>query len=88
MTTYPVICQRCSFRYQAHQLRKEWTGFMVCEYCYDPRHPQDYVKAVPDDMRVPYTRPENTTVSVEADINETTQTDTPSGTFTSNNNTI
>jgi hypothetical protein len=84
MIRQKASCQRCSFEYKYNDLRKEWTGLYVCEYCYDPRHPQDYVKAVPDDMRVPYTRPENTTVSVEADMNETTQTDIPSGTFSSN----
>lgn len=82
--SYKVICQRCGFEYKNWQLQKEWTDLMVCEYCYDPRHPQDYVKAMPDDMRVPYVRPENLTVSIEADINTDTQTSVPSGTFNSN----
>jgi NAD-dependent SIR2 family protein deacetylase len=87
--TYNVICQRCGFQYKNFQLRKEpRTELMVCEYCYDPAHPQDFVTAKSDLQQVPYVRPDNTTVSVEVDINETTQTDVPSGTFNSNNNTL
>lgn len=25
-----AICDRCGFAFQLGQLRKEWTGFMVC----------------------------------------------------------
>jgi protein-arginine kinase activator protein McsA len=87
--TYNVICQRCGFEYKNFQVRKEpRTELIVCEPCYDPAHPQDFVKAKTDLQQVPYVRPDNTTVSVEVDINETTQTDVPSGTFNSNNNTL
>lgn len=89
MTSQKVYCQRCLFLYKPEQLRKEpETQLMVCEYCYDPKHPQDYVRGQPDDVRVPYVRPENTTISVEADINQTTQTSVPSGTFNTNNTTF
>lgn len=39
-------CQRCGFDYRASQMRKEWNGSLVCEDCYEPRHPQDFVKSV------------------------------------------
>ena len=35
-----AICDRCGFRYQYTQLKKEWTGFRVCSECYEPKHPQ------------------------------------------------
>lgn len=40
------ICDRCSFKYRRYQLRKEATGFVVCDACYDGaydkiRHPQN-----------------------------------------------
>ena len=40
------ICDRCSFKYRRYQLRKEATGFVVCDGCYDGaydlvRHPQN-----------------------------------------------
>lgn len=40
------ICDRCSFKYRRYQMRKESTGFVVCDACYDGvydlvRHPQN-----------------------------------------------
>jgi PHP family Zn ribbon phosphoesterase len=34
------ICDRCSFEFKLLQLKKEWTGFKVCDDCYEPKHPQ------------------------------------------------
>lgn len=34
------ICDRCGFQYLLNELRKEWTGFKVCQECYEPKHPQ------------------------------------------------
>ena len=41
-----TICDRCSFKYRRRQMRKEATGFVVCQKCYDGkydavRHPQN-----------------------------------------------
>jgi hypothetical protein len=43
------ICDRCGFKYPLPQLRREWTGLMVC--------PQDF-DARPAEMRPPSVRPE------------------------------
>jgi len=58
-----VICDRCGFKYKARQLRREWTGLMVCHGpmttdCWDERHPQDFVKGRPDRQSPPWTRSE------------------------------
>jgi len=55
--SWNVICDRCGEKYKAGQIRKEWTGLMVCEGCWEPRHPQDFIRTVPDTMSVPYVRP-------------------------------
>ena len=86
--SYNVICDRCGFQYKNYELHKEWTGYIVCDPCWEPRHPQEMIKARPDMKPLPYTRPENLTVSVEADVNSTTQTTVPAGTFTTNNETL
>jgi hypothetical protein len=39
-------CMRCGFRYHASELIKEWTGFLVCSPCLDPRHPQDLIRGI------------------------------------------
>lgn len=59
-----AICDRCGFQYGLGDLRKEWTGLMVCSGpgtndCWERRHPQEYVRAVPDTQGVrPDMRPE------------------------------
>lgn len=52
-------CFRCGGSYLASMLRKEWQGYYVCQRCWEPRHPQDFVKGVPDDPSVPWTQPDN-----------------------------
>lgn len=57
-SNWKAICDRCGFRYRSDQLRKEWTGLMVCSEDFERRHPQDFVRGVPDRQNVPWTRPE------------------------------
>ena len=42
-------CQRCGFDIYGSKLKKEWTGLLVCEKCWEPRHPQDFVRARKED---------------------------------------
>lgn len=56
------ICDRCGFERPLIALRKEWTGLKVCSECWEPRHPQDFVKGVPDKQSVPDPRPDPTPV--------------------------
>lgn len=53
-----AICDRCGFEYKSYQLRKEWQGLMTCKSCWEPRHPQDFVRVTRDDQTPPWTRPE------------------------------
>lgn len=58
-----AICDRCGFKYRHTQLRKEWTGYMVCfgvgtNDCWEPRHPQDFVRGVKDQQSFPNPRPD------------------------------
>ena len=53
-----AICDRCGFKYRLSQLRREWTNLMVCHGpetngCWEPRHPQEYIRA-PGPDRAPY----------------------------------
>lgn len=68
-----AICDRCGHKFKASQLRPEWTGLRVCSGsgtndCWEARHPQLSVKAVPDKQSVPWSRPEADDVVV-GDIN-------------------
>ena len=80
-----VICQRCGVKYLNDAVEKEWTGLLVCKKkCFDQRHPQDFVRTLPDDQTIPYSSPEPTDVNV--DVTYDTETGVqehtiPSGTF-------
>lgn len=68
MTTFKkdqwnAICDRCGFKYKSGQIRLEWNGLRVCHGegtngCWEPRHPQDFVRGKKDDQTVPWTRSE------------------------------
>lgn len=64
-----AICDRCGFECKSYQLSQEWTGLMVCKDCWEPRHPQDTIKGVPDRQALPWTRPEPADVFHEANDN-------------------
>jgi hypothetical protein len=53
------ICDRCGFQYKASETRKEWTGLIVCDRCWEERHPQEFVRGVPDKQAAPEPRPDS-----------------------------
>lgn len=52
------ICDFSGFKYPLSQLVRNWDGAMVHYSFRDKRNPQDFVRGVPDDQRVPNPRPE------------------------------
>lgn len=49
----PGICPRCGAKRNISNFRREWTGQRVCSDCWDPRHPQEFVRGVADRQQVP-----------------------------------
>lgn len=45
-----VECSRCGFDCRASQAKKEWNGLVVCPKCWEPRHPQDFIRGRTDDQ--------------------------------------
>jgi len=43
-----AICDVCGLRYLSSELSKRWDGLVVCEDDWEPRHPQEFVRAVAD----------------------------------------
>ena len=62
--SWNLVCDRCSKKIKADESKLEWTGFIVCNDCYEQRHPQDFVKAKIDKIIVPYIRPPSDTYIV------------------------
>ncbi len=68
-----AICDRCGFEYPLAELRKEWTGLMVCKSDWDYREPQlEPPKVAPEGVAVPNNRPDNQIFTVP---NTTTRDD-------------
>ena len=77
LNKYNVICQRCGVKYKNDEVEREWTGLIVCkEKCFELRHPQDFVRAIPDDTRVPFASPPPTDVFVSITYDTTLTEDT------------
>lgn len=54
-----AICDRCAFKRRHADLRKEWTGLMVCDECYDVRPPDmSPPRIVPEGLPVRNARPD------------------------------
>ena len=64
-----AICDQCGAKRKSSQLIERWDGLMVCKPtvnsgCWEPRHPQDSIRPMPDQQKLPWTRPESTDVFV------------------------
>ena len=56
---YRVICDFCGLKKWASECRMTWDNFFVCaDTCWQPRHPQDFVRARNDNTSVPIARPD------------------------------
>lgn len=51
------VCDRTGRILLARDTRKEWNGLIVDKNEWEPRHPQEFVRGVPDDQSVPEPRP-------------------------------
>ena len=76
-----VICDFCGRKRKASECRMTWDNFFVCaDTCWQPRHPQDFVRGVADDQTVPVVRSDvvqsmgTTTLSSAASKNAVTVT--------------
>ena len=56
-----VECDRTGFTVYASQSKKEWTGHIVRDQSWEPRHPQDFVRGIGDKQSVYDPRPQNLT---------------------------
>lgn len=55
-----AICDRCGFEFPLRELRKEWTGLMVCRSDFDERPPEQKAPNVrPEGVAKPNARPDN-----------------------------
>jgi hypothetical protein len=55
---YLVMCELCAINYYRSECRKNWKGQIVCDDCYEERHPQELIKTRPDIARPEDPRPD------------------------------
>jgi len=52
-----AVCWQCGRKFKASQMKKHWQGYYVCQQHWEPRHPQDFVRAVADAVPPPWVQP-------------------------------
>lgn len=50
-------CDECGAKRKSDVARHRWDGAIVCPRCWEPRHPQDFVRGVKDDQSIAWSRP-------------------------------
>lgn len=53
-----IYCDQCGFKVRRSQSRKRWDGAVVCTKDWEPRHPQDRIKARAERQVINDPRPE------------------------------
>ena len=49
-------CDRCGRKRKGSELRQQWNGLWVCPEEWEPRQPQDFVKAIKERPTPPFVR--------------------------------
>jgi len=52
-----VVCFQCGRKRKASETVRNWQGYYVCPEHNEPRHPQDFVRGVPDNQTPPWVQP-------------------------------
>ena len=55
---YNALCDVCGFKFKSVDLKQRWDGLMVCETDWETRHPQELIRPIQDQNKLPWTRPE------------------------------
>ena len=55
---WKATCEVCGLWYKASQLRLRWDGLRVCRMDFEHRHPQEFLRSVPDEVPPHWTAPE------------------------------
>jgi hypothetical protein len=60
-----AYCDSCGFKFKSDQLKLRWDNFMVCKHCWEPRQPQDLLRAVRETSNnLPWARPDTDGIDV------------------------
>ena len=51
-----IRCDRCGKKIKGTEARQTWNNLYVCGPCWEPRHPQDFVRSVVEHPTPPFVR--------------------------------
>jgi hypothetical protein len=54
--SWNASCDRCGRKRKGDELKKTWNNLWVCSEHWEPRHPQDFVKAVKENPTPSFVR--------------------------------
>lgn len=54
---FNLYCDVCARKIKAQDAKHRWDGLIVCHADWEPRQPQDFVKAKIDKITIPFARP-------------------------------
>jgi hypothetical protein len=57
--TWNASCSMCGRKRKANEMVRNWQGMYRCPEHNEVRHPQEYVRAVPDIQTPPWVQPES-----------------------------
>ena len=77
---YNAFCDVCGFKYKASELRKRWDGMMCCKDDWEPRHPQEFLRSVPE-RKIPFSRPRNQDMTISVPSTFTSPMEDNTGTY-------
>lgn len=64
-----VICDVCGFEFKSDQVRMRWDNLIVCKEDWEPRHQQDFIRAVEEKIVPDFVRPVPADVFVDVNYN-------------------
>ena len=64
---HKFVCDVDGMTYYSEDKRIRWDGAVVHKDNWEPRHPQDKIKAIKDTQQVPHVRPEKGDGSTDAE---------------------
>lgn len=74
-----AICDNCGRKRKASEMVKTWDGLYSCPHHVGiTRHPQDFVRGIPDDQAAPWTRSQGADTFIEVHDVLTVDTSTES----------
>jgi hypothetical protein len=77
-----VQCDRCGLDVLSDIVRKEWNGAVVCDECWESRHPQEFVRAPNENIAAKeLVSPEPTDTFTEVTYGDSGVPGIPTGTF-------